>query len=443
MTWAWLTSSLENFQHRLWPFPVEPLLLWHQLPSSLRLETFETKGHLCLLPDRLLQCTMALNARQVSRWWRQPTQRFLSSRRSPPPSAFRREFGRNLPSSNYRRFDQRQQQQQQQQHGIHNIPSYVWIGGFGIPLVGLTYLYVHYLDRVPLTGRQRWIATSPEWERQAGDEEYHQLLRQFRGQILPPNHRASITVERVGRRIYNAAQVFCQEHGVHNQDASSSKSTISSPPTFSVVKSEMANAFVLPNNHIFVMTGLFKYARTEDELASVLGHEMAHNLARHMGEKVSGNLVVQVLARLSLLVDPSGTLMLIFLPAANLLRELPHSRTQELEADHIGMHLAAQACYDPAAAKRVFQRMKEDTLNQQGTPPEFLSTHPSHDSRLVLMDDWLPEARKILDRDGGETCRRIQQDIDRARQIAAMRAAEREWAQQQRMMGRGPHDPFQ
>jgi predicted Zn-dependent protease len=356
-----------------------------------------------------------------------PSQRFLSSRRSPP--SLRREFGRNTSNTQYERA------------GRSDIPPYVWIGSFGIPLAGLTYLYVHYLDRVPLTRRQRWIATSPEWERQMGDDEYQQLLRQFRGKILPPDHRASITVQRVGGRIYQAAQTFCQDHNVHNQDPSSKKSTISSPPTFTVVQSEMANAFVLPNNHIFVMTGLFKYARNEEELASVLGHEMAHNLARHMGEKVSGNLVVQVLARLSLLVDPSGSLMMVFLPAANLLRELPHSRTQELEADHIGMHLAAQACYDPAAAKRVFQRMKEDSSNQ-ANPPEFLSTHPSHDSRLDQMDDWLPAARRILERGGGDTCRHMQQDIEQARQIAAQRAAERELALRQRMMAR-EQDPFQ
>ncbi len=343
--------------------------------------------------------------------------RFLSSRSSPP--SFRDRFQQN----NYNK-----------RPGRSDIPPYLWIGGFGIPLAGLTYLYVHFLDRVPLTQRQRWIATSPDWERELGNQQYHQFLAQFRGKILPADHRASITVQRVGHRIYNAAQSFCEEHHV----AKDHRSTIASPPTFTVVRSEMANAFVLPNNHIFVMTGLFQYARNEEELASVLGHEMAHNLARHVGEKVSGNLVVQVLARLSLLVDPSGSLMMIFLPTANLLSELPHSRTQELEADHIGMHLAARACYDPAAAKQVFERMRLDT-SSGAQPPEFLSTHPSHESRLDKMDDWLPEAKRILERDGGETCRQIQQDIERARQIAAQRAAEREELLRQRMHGQNRH----
>lgn len=363
------------------------------------------------------------------------TPRLLSSRGTPP--SFRQGFGRaNTSGSRNNRYERA---------GRTDIPNYVWIGGVGLPIAGLTYLYVHYLDRVPLTKRQRWLVTSPEWENQLGDHEYQQLLRQFRGKILPSDHPASRTVQRVGQRIYQASQAFCRDHELQQQrQKCDKKSTVASPPTFTVVRSEMANAFVLPNNHIFVMTGLFQYAQKEEELASVLGHEMAHSLARHVGEKISGNFVVQVLARLSLLVDPSGTLMLVFLPTANILRDLPHSRTQELEADHIGMHLAAQACYDPAAARRVFQRMKEDARSTSpASPPEFLSTHPSHDSRLVKMDDWLPEARRILERDGGETCRRIRQDIERARQLAARRSAEREWAMRQRMRTQPGGDPLQ
>jgi predicted Zn-dependent protease len=88
----------------------------------------------------------------------------------------------------------------------------------------------------------------------------------------------------------------------------------------------MANAFVLPNNHIFVMTGLFQFTRDEDELAAVLGHEMAHNLARHVGENVRGNVIVRIVANLMLLIDPSAVLFSVFLPTASLLRELPHSR---------------------------------------------------------------------------------------------------------------------
>ena len=94
-----------------------------------------------------------------------------------------------------------------------------------------------------------------------GDSEHKKLLDQFRGKTLPKDHRASITVNRVGSRIAKAAQTFCDEHNIPNFKATN--------PTFTVVRSDMANAFVLPNNHVFVMTGLFQFAQNEDELAAV------------------------------------------------------------------------------------------------------------------------------------------------------------------------------
>ena len=137
-----------------------------------------------------------------------------------------------------------------------------------------------------------------------------------------------------------------------------------------------------------------------------------------------------MLARLSLLLDPSGVLLTIFLPASSLLRELPHSRIQESEADQIGIHLAALACYDPRAAKRVFQNMKDSTTAGGGrsnpSPPEFLSTHPNHETRIVNFDQWLPAAMSIYSSDGGDRCRRIRQEMVAARQVAALRAANRE-----------------
>ena len=78
------------------------------------------------------------------------------------------------------------------------------------------------------------------------------------------------------------------------------------------------------------------------------------NVACHVGERVSGTLVVNIIASLLYLVDPSGYMSAIFMPAANLLHDLPHSRENESEADRIGVELSARACYDPKAAKRVF-----------------------------------------------------------------------------------------
>eukprot|EP00980_Cylindrotheca_fusiformis_P009088 scaffold1965_cov110-Cylindrotheca_fusiformis.AAC.11 len=295
------------------------------------------------------------------------------------------------------------------------IPPYMWALA-ATPVLGGVYLYFKYLEEVPLTKRKRWIATSAEWEQQLGNQEYQNLKRQFRGKTLPKDHRASTTVHRVGMRIAKAAEDFSKQYelGIPLDN-----------PTFTVVRSEQANAFVLPGNHIFVMTGLFQFAQTEDELAAVLGHEMAHTLARHVGEKISGNAAVQLVARLSLLFDPSGTMFSIILPTAGLLRDLPHSRTQESEADRIGMHLASSACYDPQAAQRVFQRMK-DMDKSSAAPPEFLSTHPSHESRIQHMEEWLPETRAIFRREEGYACRKMRNEMATARMIAEQRHRDRE-----------------
>lgn len=288
------------------------------------------------------------------------------------------------------------------------VPQYVYaIVGGTVAVGGLT--YYSFLDYAPYTNRRRWIATSPEFESSLGDQEYQNLMKQFRSNILPPSHRASQTLHRVGKRITDASIEFSKLY----PSAASRR-----PYTYTVVRSEMANAFVLPGNHVFLFTGLLEYIHDEDELAIILAHECSHNLARHVGEKISGSVVVTTLARMSLLFDPSGVLFAILLPAASLFRELPNSRVQEQEADEIGLQLVTLACYDPRAARRVFSNMRAEK-----GPPEFLSTHPSHATRIKKFDTLIPEA---MSRQDHERCRRIRQKMQRARQEAAVDAHSRE-----------------
>lgn len=270
-----------------------------------------------------------------------------------------------------------------------------------------------------------------EQEQQLGDEQYEQLRKHYRGEILAPDHRASITVRRVGGRLSSAAGIFKQQfiNGTVRNNLRVSKPK---PYTFTVVRSEMANAFVLPGNHVFVMTGLFKYARDEDELAAVIGHEMAHNLARHAGERMSGSVLMSLFARFTLLLDPSGFLYTLFLPAAALLHDLPNSREAEIEADKIGIHLAAEACYDPRAAKRVFLAMKtgdgDGHNHTMVTPPQFLSTHPSYDTRITNFSDlnFMGDALDRFNSDFGNRCRHVREEMKIAQRQAALIAARRE-----------------
>jgi predicted Zn-dependent protease len=379
---------------------------------------------------------------------------------------FGRHFGSNrndaLKATLRTNFLSTSRHSQRQSTSAGGIPVYIWVSAGGSVFL-VAGVYYAFLDRVPLTNRQRWIATDPKLEQELGDVEFEGLLKQFRGSILPHHHRATKTVQRVGSRIATAAQEFMQQQVTLNSN-SINLTLLARPYTFTVVQSDMANAFCLPGNHVFVMTGLFRYARTEDELAAIMGHEskfdhegslsdtalctaisprhvcsvcvntnsivviphiaVAHNLARHAGEKMSGGMVVNILARLTLLVDPSGMLAIMLLPAATVFRELPHSRIQELEADQIGVHLAAMACFDPRASKHVFQAMKSSLEDNNKTTPEFLSTHPSHDSRLANFDAWMPDVLQIYE--NNERCHFIRTQMEHARLAAAPDALVRE-----------------
>mmetsp|Transcript_7401 Transcript_7401/g.15875 ORF Transcript_7401/g.15875 Transcript_7401/m.15875 type:complete len:411 (-) Transcript_7401:1506-2738(-) len=326
----------------------------------------------------------------------------------------------------YSSKQQRQQQRQQQRlalnsvgkkkihggtngrrysHHQQHIPNYVYFVG-GIPFVGGIYLYFRFQDFVPLTGRRRWLATQPETERIFGDEKYRLLLAQYRNNILPKQHPATVKIDRIGKRIFSAARKFADENDLSSFDRNN--------VTFTVVNSDQANVFILPGNHVFFLTGMFKYARTEDEIGGILGHEMAHNLARHQGERISSSVVVSIIGAFSLLIDPSGSLLYFFAPAVRLFGQLPNSRIQESEADQIGMRLAAEACYDPEALSHVCRRT--DKAGRDGNlankPPEFLSSHPSDESRIKDMQKWLLEDRKIFNMYDGKRCREFRRQVN-------------------------------
>ena len=273
------------------------------------------------------------------------------------------------------------------------------------------------------------MATTDAWERRLGDVEYKRLLKQYQSDILPSHHRATRTVTRVGSRIASSASEL-QTSLSSSQQTNNHNTT--EGYTFTVVRSDdVANAFVLPNNHVFVMTGLFRFINDEDELASVLGHEVAHNLARHAGERVSGNWFFHLLARMTYLLDPTGVLYTLFVPTVTLLRQLPHSREHEMEADHIGLYLAANACYDPRAAKRVFTSMKhqhQPNNKKISSPPEFMSTHPSYDTRIDQFNVLMPKALQYYHHN---RCQKIRNQMKLARQQAAILATKEEEQQQQ------------
>ena len=161
------------------------------------------------------------------------------------------------------------------------------------------------------------------------------------------------------------------------------------------------NAFALPGGKIAVYTGIFPVARTEAGLAAVLGHEVVHALARHGAERMSqGQLTNAALQVAGAAVGSSDGGMMSQAAMAALGAGaqvgvlLPFSRKHESEADYIGILLAADAGYDPRESVSLWERMGQ--LSGGGGPSEFMSTHPSNQTRVDQLKQWMPEAMGVF-----------------------------------------------
>lgn len=231
--------------------------------------------------------------------------------------------------------------------------------------------YATNQEQVPITHRWRFNVVSPDKEKQYAAEGYDQTLGQFRDRILPENHPHTQLVARVVERLLpSVGPLAGEEWRVH---------VIDDP--------DQRNAFVLPGGKVFVFTGLLPICQDEDGLAAVLGHEIAHNVAHHLAERISQSFITLAFAFMaSFLFDISGGLANSL---GSLLLSMPNSRTQEMEADHIGLLMMAQSCYDPHSAIGLWTRMAEA---EKGAPPQFLSTHPTSYNRRELIRGWMPDA---------------------------------------------------
>ncbi|KUJ15897.1 uncharacterized protein LY89DRAFT_697907 [Mollisia scopiformis] len=170
-----------------------------------------------------------------------------------------------------------------------------------------------------------------------------------------------------------------------------------------VIDSEERNAFVLPGGKVFVYTGILPITKNDDGLAAVLGHEIAHNVARHQAERQSSTIWMFPLRWTLYMLDASGyTLGLgrffgdLFLQYGIM---LPASREQESEADYIGLLIMAKSCYNPSEAVKVWERM-EAANKEDANFPEWLSTHPSNAHRITQMEKWLQKAEEAREESG-------------------------------------------
>jgi metalloendopeptidase OMA1, mitochondrial len=213
--------------------------------------------------------------------------------------------------------------------------------------------------------RAQRLGLLPEQELALGEQAYAQVLQKERGHILQADDERVVRVRRIAKGIVTAAGVRPLQHEINlHLEGYRFEWQVN------VIDEEQINAFCLPGGKIVVYTGILPVAGNDDQLATVISHEIAHALAHHSNERVTR--------------AESGRV--------NVLMEKAFDRRQESEADHIGVFLMTFAGYDPEEAVSFWLRMRE--ANQGGSGlPAFLSDHPSDAQRIQDMQKWVPMAR--------------------------------------------------
>ncbi|KZT34381.1 hypothetical protein SISSUDRAFT_975683, partial [Sistotremastrum suecicum HHB10207 ss-3] len=291
----------------------------------------------------------------------------------------------------------------------------------GVGLVAVTY-YVYHLEQVPETGRWRFMDISPGAERKLAEQTHAQLLQEYRGKILPPNHPLTLQVKKIVTRLLEASDLghIKADAGTgtfgevlqdlwHSPSGSPDMASAPSPPTSArnpaewnvmvVNDPKIVNAMATFGS-IVVFTGILPICQDENVLAAVLGHEIAHAVARHPSESLSYG---KVLFLISYLLELAGLSFGFGQILTSLVLQLPNSRTHELEADKLGLFYSARACYDPRGAPELQSRLSNlEKHKKGGFDLGFLSTHPTSEVRIKALERLLPDADSI--RASSERC---------------------------------------
>ncbi|KAH7925782.1 hypothetical protein BV22DRAFT_1010518 [Leucogyrophana mollusca] len=292
---------------------------------------------------------------------------------------------------------------------------------------GLAYYLVH-LEQVPETGRWRFMDISPKYEKKLAETAYAELLAEFDGKILPANHPITRHVRRVVTGILESSNLGSLRSSEPSRPRRGIEDVFWGEDPFStpsdsveannvpesggkewnllvVNDPKIVNAMATFGN-IIVFTGILPICKDEQGLAAVLGHEIGHVVARHASERYSSSKVLLVMA---FVLQSFGLDLGLSNLINTLLLELPNSRTQEMEADTIGIRLSAKACYDPQAAIEMHTRLAQHEKGSSGL--EFLRTHPGSERRIKHLESLIPEAYSI--QAASPQCAGMQSALDR------------------------------
>jgi len=240
------------------------------------------------------------------------------------------------------------------------------------------YYYFSNQQTVPETGRTQLVDISRDQEAALGLQSYQQILRQEK---VIRTGEAAEAIKEIGRRIA----------AVTNSEGFQWE--------YNLIDSPQVNAFCLPGGKVAVYTGIVPVAKNANGLAVIMGHEIAHAIARHGAERMAHQKLVQIGTMATGVavsdMDPAQqrAVMGALGAGAQYGLLLPFSREHESEADYMGLLYVARACFDPTEAPKLWERMGQASGGRG--PAEFTSTHPSHETRIRQFEQWMPEALKI------------------------------------------------
>lgn len=238
---------------------------------------------------------------------------------------------------------------------------------------------------VPVTGRKQLNLVPNSMIQEMAFSQYDSVIK-ISPTLSQFDLRAQM-VTRVGTRIQEGVERYMQQNNM-GKDLKNFKWE------FNTINENIVNAWCMPGGKVVVYTGLLPVTQTETGLAVVMGHEIAHAIARHGNERMSEALLIGLggLALQEALKEKKETTQLVFLGlyivGSKLALELPNSRMQESEADKLGLIFMSIAGYNPEEAVPFWERMASN--NKGGKLPEFLSTHPSDETRISKLSALIP-----------------------------------------------------
>ena len=250
----------------------------------------------------------------------------------------------------------------------------------------LVILLLASCSSVPLTGRKQLLLVSDSEVLQASALSYTEYMSTA---VISKNITDTKKVETVGKKIAAAVEKYLKDNGMESEIANFAWS-------YSLVKDTTANAFCMPGGKVVFYEGIIPYCQTEAGIAVVMGHEIAHVVAKHGNERMSQQMLVETGSQIAGAAVSGKTavtqqlVQTVYGLGTQVGVLLPYSRKHEYEADHLGLIFMAMAGYNPAEAVTFWERMSAG----KGASTDFLSTHPSDAKRIAALKTLLPEAQK-------------------------------------------------